>query len=374
MTDWLDMLVALCRAGRNCVLITVAQAEGSTPRSAGTRMVVCENEIQGTIGGGHLEYRAIAMARELLLTGDGAYLRWFALGPELGQCCGGSATLLFQPVAQPDWVDNLLHLRDQNQACVLVTAVSANEASGTIVLTQDEVHGSVREPVGSEIIREARRILKEGRGELVLRTDAGPDGDVELLFQRFSPSTFHVALFGAGHVGRALAPILGTLSCRVTWIDGRPDQFPATVAANVTIRFDDAPEYAVRDMGPDTYYLVMTHSHALDLAICGEVLKRDFRYLGVIGSRTKRKKFELRLLHQGFEPDVVARITCPIGVPGIASKHPAEIAIATTAQILQVCSLQQNPCAPGFGRTGATSVEANPSIELPPLPGIVGQG
>jgi xanthine dehydrogenase accessory factor len=164
-----------------------------------------------------------------------------------------------------------------------------------------------------------------------------------LLLERIAPSDFHVAVFGAGHVGKALVSVLAGLPCRITWIDSRVDQFPSSVPSNATVERTDAPEYTVRQLPPDSYVLIMTHSHPLDLQICEGALRRDdFTYVGLIGSKTKRTKFERRLLERGLEVTALARLTCPIGVPGVTSKHPAVIAVAVAAQLLQAWSATQS--------------------------------
>jgi len=259
MNSWISALGALAETGTPAVLVTVLEIKGSTPREAGAKMVVTAESSQGTIGGGHLEFKAVELARELLAAQvaepAGAatpVLRRFALGPSLGQCCGGEAALLFEPVLPP---------------------------------------------------------------------------------------RFQVALFGAGHVGKALAKLLADLPCRVTWIDSRAEAFPAEIPANAAVELTDLPEQEVADLPHESYVLVMTHSHALDLRIVERALRRaDLRYVGLIGSRTKRARFLRRLALRGLAPEEIARLTCPIGIAGVAGKRPAEIAIAVAAQLLQLHS------------------------------------
>jgi xanthine dehydrogenase accessory factor len=145
-------------------------------------------------------------------------------------------------------------------------------------------------------------------------------------------SGFHVVLFGAGHVGKEVARILEHVPCRLTWIDPRPEVFPATTASNVRVVIEEEPAWMVDEAPPDAYYLVMTHSHALDLEIVERVLKRkDVAFLGLIGSATKAAKFRLRLQQKNISPE---RLVCPIGLFK-GGKHPAEIAVSAVAQLLQ---------------------------------------
>jgi xanthine dehydrogenase accessory factor len=153
---------------------------------------------------------------------------------------------------------------------------------------------------------------------------------------RVRPPDCVVYLFGAGHVGRALAEILGQLPCRAIWIDERRDAFPPSVPANVaTLRAGDPAAEAAR-AAKGAYVLVMTHSHARDQAIVEAVLRRgDFAYLGLIGSATKRARFAARLRAAGIGEAALARLVCPIGAEGIPGKEPGVIALAAAAEIMR---------------------------------------
>jgi xanthine dehydrogenase accessory factor len=322
MTVWLDALDRLTAAGTPCVLVTVAAGKGSVPREAGAKMVVWGEAFAGTIGGGHLEFKAIEIAREMLAASAGLDVRRFPLGASLGQCCGGAATLLFEPVpSRPAWLDAALALEREGADYVVATA----ERGGAKAVVSA---GGWAGDGPDEVVRSARTRLGAARAELV---ECG--GQRWLLDPSRHPA-LHVVLFGAGHVGRAVARILGTLPCDVVWVDGRDHEFPADVAPNVRVEATDAPLAEVRAAPPDTCFLVMTHSHALDFDIGEAILARgDFRYFGLIGSRTKRRSFEQRLARRGLD---ASRMTCPIGVPGIAGKEPEVIAVAVAAQLLQL--------------------------------------
>jgi xanthine dehydrogenase accessory factor len=258
------------------VLVQIESTEGSVPREAGTWMAVFANDLIGTIGGGHLEYDAIARARSLLLPksrGDDCLpspqrLR-VALGPALGQCCGG-----------------VVHLR--------LERVSARDV-----------------PVLSAKLPQA-----------LARTLQG------------------VALFGGGHVGHALVRALANLPFFLTWIDSRDGIFPASVPANVVCEHSDPVQAAVRHLAPDSRVLIMSFSHAEDLDVVAACLQRqreqaDLPYIGLIGSKTKWAVFRHRLEARGFSAAELAHVTSPIGVPGIAGKEPEVIAVAVAAQLLQ---------------------------------------
>jgi xanthine dehydrogenase accessory factor len=158
--------------------------------------------------------------------------------------------------------------------------------------------------------------------------------------ETIAPYAFPVALFGSGHVGAALVKVLATLPCHVRWIDRRDAAFPAADAlagiGNLAIDALDDPATAVDAAPPHTYFVVMTHDHALDFALAERILRRgDYAYFGMMGSHAKRVQFDHRLAAIGIDPVQVARMRCPIGVEGIVDKAPEVIAISVAAQLLQ---------------------------------------
>jgi xanthine dehydrogenase accessory protein XdhC len=147
-------------------------------------------------------------------------------------------------------------------------------------------------------------------------------------------------------VGHALVDLLGNLPCVVQWVDERDELFPDETPVNVQVEATDTPE-AIVDMAPaGAYFLVMTHNHALDFTLAERIMRRrDFTYFGMIGSKTKRVKFERRLLDRGVDVDRLVDMTCPIGVGGIVDKAPPAIAVAVCAELLQIRSRQASALA-----------------------------
>jgi xanthine dehydrogenase accessory factor len=333
MDDWLT--VALRAPG---VLVTVAIAEGSVPREPGAKMLVMREGFAGTIGGGHLEHRAIEMARAMLEQGGAPRLERFALGPSLGQCCGGVAHLVFE-VADRDQVA-LLDAR-RNVDTVRVVALDGGWAlfdGGAIHIAGDPVPAFDRT-----------------RGTHVMSDPAGRRWLVDPIL---APRA-HLMLFGAGHVGAAIVRSLAEMPCRVTWVDERDDLFPSVVPANVTVEATDTPEALVDAAAPGTTFLVMTHSHALDLRLSIAILSRPGStqprdWFGLIGSDTKRRQFEHRLRERGIDNARIDAMVCPIGLPGIAGKAPAVIAASCAAQLLTVWEDAEMSAEIGV-RTGAPS-------------------
>ncbi len=330
MQAWLPDLQQLLAHGDAAVLVTVARVEGSAPREAGTRMIVTRDSARHTIGGGHLEWKAIEIARQVLRDGMRTphvrRLERLALGPSLGQCCGGAVVLAFERLDVGDlgWLASLAKRLAAGAATVRSVSFgpTRNGTGGEPVMLSDPEPGV------------------EGADCLLWET-GGEHGDV-LLTETIAPNEFPLVLFGAGHVGAALVRILATLPCRVRWVDSRDAAFPSTDALaalgvrNVSIEPDDVPDAAIDTAGPGTCFIVMTHDHSLDLALAERILRRgDFVFFGMIGSHTKRRQFEHRLAARGIDPLQVARMKCPLGVDGIVDKSPEVIAIAAAAQLLQ---------------------------------------
>lgn len=315
MSAWVRNLLQVHARGEPAVLVTVAATRGSVPREAGTAMVVTSTEVHGTIGGGHLELRAIEIARDLLRGPGMREMRRFPLGASLGQCCGGIVELLFERTgSRLEWLAALSRAVEQSRPVMLVR----------------ETTGSA-EPrvVDADALEATTRLVRDSEGKT-------------LLVEPLAATPFEVRLFGAGHVGRAIVRTLSGIDCRIVWVDERSGEFPGDIPGNVLVESPDAPLDLVERAPVNAYFLVMTHSHALDFDLTEAILKRgDFRWFGLIGSLTKRRRFEHRLAARGLSASALSRMVCPIGVEGIKSKEPAAIAVAVAAQILQVHEAQQ---------------------------------
>ncbi|SMG03174.1 xanthine dehydrogenase accessory protein XdhC [Burkholderia singularis] len=320
MEPWLADLQHLLAHGDAAVLVTVARVDGSAPRDAGAKMLVTRDAARHTIGGGHLEWKAIELARQLLKEGartpHARRLERLALGPSLGQCCGGAVVLAFErlDIADLGWVTSLAKRTAAGAATV--RSVSFGPEPDTVMLS---------EPAPGAAHADC----------LLWDTGSAP-----LLTETIAPHEFPVVLFGAGHVGAALVRVLATLRCSVRWVDERDAPFPPPDSlagiGNLTLDANDAPDSAIDDAPGGAYFVVMTHNHARDLELAHRILLRgDYAYFGMIGSKTKRMQFEHRLAARGIDPAQLARMQCPIGVPGIVDKAPEAIAVAVAAQLLQ---------------------------------------
>ena len=293
---------------RRAALISVVKVEGSAPREVGARIVIEKDAgFFGTIGGGRLEYEALAVAEDALSAHvPSASLRVWPLGPNLGQCCGGSVTTLIETFDHAD------------RARIGELAVAEERGPFTTL----------------------SRITKGGRVAREILDHAASGADTgefvaERFVERFGEIRNTVLLFGAGHVGRAVVLALSQLPFSVRWIDSRIGSFPDYVPANVVTVRTDAPEREIDTAPPGAFVLIMTHSHPLDYSIAASALRRpDFGFVGLIGSVTKRARFASQARQLGLSEAQIMRLVCPIGLPDIRDKDPSIIAAGVTAQLL----------------------------------------
>jgi len=341
---WLEPLAGALALDGEAVLAVVASTQGSAPREAGATMVIAHDGVRGSIGGGHLEFEALRIARDALATPttEGAWIVRFPLAARLGQCCGGVATLAFCKVDRRarTWVDGALACARTGAPFAIVTQIGrAAGDNGALLVTPDDTRGSLGNlTLDSAAIALARARLAGAAPGAALVRFAEDDGPV-LLVQIERSDPFPVLVFGNGHVGRALVGVLGVIPADVRWIDSRAGDFPRRVPENVDVVITEEPEDELHHAPAGAFVVVTTHSHALDLALIEAALARDdLRYVGLIGSQSKRAQFERRLAARGYPPDTLARIHCPIGARGspIKGKHPGSIAIAIAAELIVV--------------------------------------
>ena len=326
MNEWIDELSDLTAAGQRVVLVTVAGIRGSAPREVGAKMIVTEDATVGTIGGGQLEFQCTRLACDMLGDDDAFSLHKFPLGASMGQCCGGVVDILFEPIADrlPGWLQDLRALHGQREPAVVVTHLG--EEPMKFIATADSTFHMPDNGIPAAIVGQAREGLES------VRTAHRRD---EWFFETIVGSNFNIAIFGAGHVGSAVVKSLSSLDCNIRWIDSRRNVFRHTPSNVRTIETAD-PALEVAAMLPDSCFLVMTHSHAIDFDICDRILRRgDAIYCGLIGSQSKRRRFEKRYRLLGMPQNIIDELICPIGVDGISGKKPAEIAVAAAAEVLR---------------------------------------
>jgi xanthine dehydrogenase accessory factor len=311
MSDWLAPLVRRLERGEDVVRVVVSTVRGSAPREPGACMLVGRTEADGTIGGGHLEWKSLEIARDMLASASGPRHDRFVLGATLGQCCGGVVELWFERVSRGEIVFFREALARRRAGMPLAIATT---------WTRDT-------PVSREILDTA---ADAPRARLTrYRKD--------VLVERVDTDRMPLWLFGAGHVGHAIVRTLAQLPFEVTWIDGREGVFPASCPENTMRILSEEPVGEVWNAPPGAAFLVLTHRHDLDFELCRAILSRDsFLWAGVIGSATKAASFRGRLLRAGIAPEQIGRLVSPIGIDGIRSKEPAAIAVSVAAQLLRL--------------------------------------
>jgi xanthine dehydrogenase accessory factor len=289
--NWAQAALSGLDKGYVC-LVSVAEAKGSVPREAGATMLVYNCHIDGSIGGGELEFQAIKSARKD--RPEKAFVREvrsYPLGPALGQCCGGHVKLMFEwygPGSQPV----LAQLAAQDQGYSLHP--TNTQDSPTIAIEPSD----------------------------------------KMLNLPLTAQQQHVFLYGAGHVGRAVVEIARHLPCQIYWVDTDDDRYPEDIAEEVTKLPARQPETIAQHAPGDAIHLIMTYSHQVDFEIVSAVLScGNFARCGLIGSKTKAARFGKRLRDAGLSSDLIERLTCPIGLPEITGKKPVQVAISVTAQL-----------------------------------------
>ncbi|AHD08398.1 xanthine dehydrogenase accessory protein XdhC [Phaeobacter gallaeciensis] len=286
------------------VRVVIAAIRGSSPREVGTAMLIWKDGQAGTIGGGALEHEAAEAARAQLATGRMRQQTTRALGPDLGQCCGGSVTLWSEIYRAED----VEHQDDE----VILRALRPDTGEPPLAL----------------------------RRKLALARSQGQRPDPQLsdgwLLEPVHHPETPLWIWGAGHVGRALVDVLAPMpNLDITWVDTGPERFPSDIPTDVTTVPAAEPAALVPHAPENAQHLVLTYSHALDLALCHALLQRGFAFAGVIGSATKWARFRSRLRELGHRPDQIARLTCPIGDPALG-KHPQMIAVGVAAELLRL--------------------------------------
>ncbi len=387
-------------------------------------MVVTAAQVQGSVGGGRLEQRAIGIARELLVAdAPSPRLERFALGASLGQCCGGVVVLAFERVgpAQREGVGRAATLAAAGRAWGRQVFIDGPRAGEIAVFDGASVEHACTDPALSA---HARHLLAAGEDTALLlfmlgcRSDASRDRADEaatalgstaapapsagsrlaslpqedlaaprrsdasrdradgsatapgsaaalgtaILLDASPPPALQVVMFGAGHVGRALAELFGRLPLRVRWVDARAQEFPPALAPNVEPHCTDTPTAEVRAAPAGAVFLVLTHSHALDFELVEAILARDdFRFCGLIGSQTKRARFAHRLHARGIEEARIARLRCPVGLPGLPGKEAEVIALAIAAEVMRLRPQAHPPSTPRRPAAGAPATQPTES-------------
>lgn len=295
-------LLEKCMAAHGAVVrVLVVSTKGSAPRDAGATMLVWQGGQSGTIGGGALEHQASLHARDMLADAKPVMHITQPLGPNLGQCCGGNVTLVLERFTAKN-------LPIENEL-VFARVIDADAHAIIPALLQ-------------------RRI------EAVTDTPIAPILTAGWLAETVQPLPTPIWIYGAGHVGRALARTLAPLDgYDITLIDTDAERLPKHLPQNITTLTAKNMADLVKHANADTHHYIMTMDHAFDLEICHQLLGRKFGFTGLIGSKTKWTRFQNRLEQLGHTRSNISRITCPIGDPALG-KEPQTIAVSIAHALL----------------------------------------
>ena len=295
----LAALTSACTLHGPVARVVIADHEGHAPRGAGTSMLVWATGQDGTIGGGALEHQAVMTARSMLPKAA-AQVNRIALGPNLGQCCGGAVTLVTEVFSQ---------------------ATLPNAQHGLVA----------RSLTGSPMPLAVQRLMARARGQGQPSVPRLVQG---WMVEPIAQPSRTLWIWGAGHVGRALVHSFAPLpDLSITWVDTAADRFPENLPQGIRALPVPDPASAIALAPTDAHHLIVTYSHALDLALCHGLLDRGFASCGLIGSATKWARFRSRLAALGHSATAISAITCPIGQPALG-KHPQAIAIGVAAEFL----------------------------------------
>ena len=357
MNSWLKPVKTASALNKGFVLLTIISTKGSTPCSNGDKIVFSGAEsVFGSIGGGNLEFKALSFAEELLsLNSNGTYLKKYPLGASLGQCCGGYVNVMFESFIQSDatnsWIKTVSNLLQDNEDFIVATIVDSNSeiefSSKKFVYLDGNLSPNIDDKkISSLITKSAKDLLLLSDSPTIVQFENQSGALTEVCFEKVLTSEVQpVVIFGAGHISRALMPILINLPIKIYWIDDRAEQFDKYQGdtSQIDIICDDFVQ-SIPDLPDSSYCLVITYSHQIDFEICEKMItQNNFSYLGMIGSEIKGKKFRDRFHQKNFSEEVINKFICPIGDKQKFLKSPAAIAVTIAMDLINFIEHKRQP-------------------------------
>ncbi len=348
---WLSSFKKAIALNNGCVLLTVIETKGSTPCSVGDKIIFSNKQLTfGSIGGGNLEFQALTLAKDLLNKDTNAtHLEKYPLGATLGQCCGGYVKVMFESFVNSStqlkkknsWLETVSDLIEKQQDFVVATIIDnqtdKRNSGKKFVYTANSDKSPSSNDLTSKISAGAYNLLSTNNSPTIAQYQNSSESLIEVCYEKVNNTELQsVAIFGAGHISRALMPILTKLPIRIYWIDDRAEQFEQYQrdTSQINIICDDFIS-GLADLPEETYCLVITYSHKMDFDICEKIISRNsFTYLGMIGSRIKGNKFRDRLLKKGYPKETVDKFICPIGAKQKFLKSPTAIAVTIAMDLL----------------------------------------
>ena len=357
MNSWLKPVKTASALNNGFVLLTIISTKGSTPCSNGDKIVFSGAEsVFGSIGGGNLEFKALSFAEELLsLNSNGTYLKKYPLGASLGQCCGGYVNVMFESFIQSDatnsWIKTVSNLLQDNEDFIVATIIDSNSeiefSSKKFVYLDGTLSPNIDDKkISSLITKSAKDLLLLSDSPTIVQFENQSGALTEVCFEKVLTSEVQpVVVFGAGHISRALMPILINLPIKIYWVDDRAEQFDKYQGdtSQIDIICDDFVQ-SIPDLPDSSYCLVITYSHQIDFEICEKMItQNNFSYLGMIGSEIKGKKFRDRFHQKNFSEEVINKFICPIGDKQKFLKSPAAIAVTIAMDLINFIEHKRQP-------------------------------
>ena len=250
------------------------------------------------------------------------------------------------------WQDAIAACHRAGEGFAVVTLLQTkgstprNEGTKMVVTTDDSMDTVGGGGLEHLVMRRARELLNQGvpaqsveHFPLAGKANQCCGGSVSVLIEAFPAPTLRVAIFGAGHVGKAVVKILADCDVRIDWIDTRSEQFPNDLPANTQSHVLSEPETYVEDFPSGAMALILTHDHALDYRLLLKLLdETDTHHIGLIGSATKSARFLDRLKREGIPDSEHVRWQCPAGLPEVKGKMPMEVAVSIVGELLSLSS------------------------------------
>ena len=331
MRNMLRLLAEKLRGGEDIVMVTVIASSGSTPRGAGSRMLIGKDgRITGTIGGGAVEYRSQQIAAKVLeekKSGEHDFSLTKDDVQNLGMICGGAVNVFFKYIPSGD--EDVLSICDKAEELFangediwLISDIGDEGRLGLFAKSCGYYGIDAPDWLFEKLTRHPLRFKMDGRD----------------MYEEQINSSGVVYVFGCGHVAQELVPVLSQVGFRCVALDDRPEfaseSFFPSADKVILCNFEHIADYVT--ITEEDYCCVMTRGHSFDTTVQAQILKTPACYIGVIGSKHKKAGVYKRLVEEfGIDESQLERITSPIGLD-IKAETPAEIAVSIAGQMIML--------------------------------------
>lgn len=334
----MDSIVESLKMQHDVVIATIVQKSGSAPREAGTKMMIRKDgTIVGTIGGGLLEAMCMKCAPDIL-SNKKHVMQDFELSDSdataQGMVCGGEVRVLLEYLDTLDIPQLSIHHKAQELSSletdfVMITKISQKRIVGQSkwICTEAELFG--------EDDKEVLRIVEELRKNFNrIKFHLYTGKEIYMIEPCYATQKLYIV--GAGHVSQQIAMLSKSVGFYTVVIDDRAEfanqeRFPYADEVHVISSYSTLRQEV--EIAKNGYIVIVSRSHALDQIVLQQALDTNAKYIGMIGSKTKKAHIYGELLAEGFAKEALEEVHCPIGVP-IGAQTPEEIAISIVAELI----------------------------------------